>query len=82
MRASSSIDGDLVDAGITAELDEAIDVAAEPVGEGRGPRQPNERDLRLGKPSAERSQRRHRQQEIAQVQRAEDGDLLTVGSRQ
>jgi hypothetical protein len=81
MRASSRVYGDLVDAGITAELDEAIDVAAEPAGERRGPRQPNERDLRLGKPGAERPQRGHRQQEIAQVQRTEDGDLTAGGRR-
>src|SRR2546421_794546 len=53
-----------------------VDVAAEPLGELRCPRQPDQRDARVGSPCTQRSQRGHGTKQIAELQRPKDRNAL------
>jgi hypothetical protein len=54
---------------------EAIDVTREPPGEAVRPRQRDERDVRAWQAAAQRAQRRHRAQQVAELQCAEHCDF-------
>src|SRR5579871_5561533 len=75
MRASG-INRPFVNTGIAGEFDKAIDVAAETPGERSCPGQAAQRDFRLRelRPYGAQSRDGHRQ--VAQVERAEDGDAV------
>jgi hypothetical protein len=63
---------------VAGEGEEVVDVAAEALRKLTRPRQPDQRDARFGQGHAQRAQRRHRAQHVAQLQRAKHHDVARV----
>jgi hypothetical protein len=64
----------LLKTGESRQLEEAVDEVAEPRDELAGPSEPDEHDFRLREGGTEGAKRRHSAKEVAEHERAQDGD--------